>query len=186
METEMVKPQPPQQREDADADAVEDAILHPWAPGKPAPSSTVEPMERILAEQQREADIRNASPDTNFSKGKSEDAGLVERLRACARTDGKAPIHLLISAAAALEAKDAEIEYWQNGYADALMQRNTADDTIEAQAREIEALTQINETLLADEKLAQSYIDLREARAEIERLREVLRLTRCRTKGEKP
>jgi cell division protein FtsB len=142
------------------------------------------------------------------------DAGLVERLRACARTDGKAPIHLLISAADALEAKDeeiedadhladlqqkeierlratieakdAEIEYWQNGYADALMQRNTADDTIEAQAREIEALTQINETLLADEKLAQSYIDLREARAEIERLREVLRLTRCRTKGEKP
>jgi hypothetical protein len=141
METEMVKPQPPQQREDADADAVEDAILHPWAPGKPAPSSTVEPMERILAEQQREADIRNASPDTNFSKGKSEDAGLVERLRACARTDGKAPIHLLISAAAALEAKDAEIEHWRSLY------RNACKDRSEAQA-EIERLREALETIL--------------------------------------
>jgi hypothetical protein len=100
--------QPPQQRED-DGTGVfhtdplpSDAALFPIAP---APSPTVEPMERILAEQQREADIRNASPD----------AGLVEELEAL-EADGPPFNTIYGRAAAALEAKDAEIERLKKAY----------------------------------------------------------------------
>jgi hypothetical protein len=76
----------------------------------------------------------------------SPDAGLVERLRRSVTKWHEPTDELAIEAANSLEAKDAEIA----------------------------ALEQVNETLLADEKLAQAYIDNRQAQTEIERLRKAL------------
>ena len=53
-----------------------------------------------------------------------------------------------------------------------------AADTIERLVQENDALTKVNETLLADEKLAQAYIDLRNAQATIANLNQRLRHTR--------
>jgi hypothetical protein len=96
----------------------------------PAPSSTVEPLpihktvwresvkpilDALTERSQKEWECSehnpanyppSPSPDTNFSKRKSEDAGLVERLR---HIDSLSPVKSIFgAAAAALEAKDAD------------------------------------------------------------------------------
>jgi hypothetical protein len=106
----------------------------------------------------------NPSPDTNFSKGKSEDAGLVERLLNFSTQDG-ACADLMDDAAAALEAKDAALVSTEE-----LLERFAADfsearSTIEAQAKEI---ADLKHDLFRYMDIANEHVN------ECERLREAL------------
>jgi hypothetical protein len=126
-------PQSPQQREDDGPDTrirnrgadrpVRDLDVAPNV--APAPSSTVEPHQFVNRVERKEycpkchrsyithefmelgCPACEPSPDeANFSKRKSEDAGLVERLR---HIDSLSPVKSIFgAAAAALEAKDAD------------------------------------------------------------------------------
>jgi hypothetical protein len=98
-------PQPPQQREDAECPKC-------WGNGFFYSTQNLSELGEKIACECQESMVLGASPDTNFSKRKSEDAGLV---------DSQFPSAAVIKAKdAALEAKDAEIaslkseiDYWE-------------------------------------------------------------------------
>jgi hypothetical protein len=154
-------PQPPQQREDdvlrpgdigfSGSSSAYGVLPLDNVPLAPPPSSTVEPSLDYSLDPQANAGgpYPKPSPDTNFSKRKSEDAGLVwltsvgltpEWFWTCSQRDQQTQV--LRAAAAALEAKDAEIQ-------------------------------------LAWNTCEKAEIRARHAQAEIERLREALEITRA-------
>jgi hypothetical protein len=168
--------QPPQQREDdgtgvnRKSDSGDNCRHHNPDPDldsvAPAPSSTVErwPENQI----NEDGSIKPwPSPDTNFSKRKSEDAGLVERLRSFDWDDPQDQ-EIGLEAAAALEAKDAEIAEQREAI------RNMVAKNTEAQA-EIERL---RESLRIECRLRSATDKIAGDRfLTIERLREALKET---------